>query len=84
MLEALIMREISGPRPVVDRTYDAGMMTTYATRRLDVLCGRLRLPADDHQSQTFHINADRDHVRREYDVVRPRLREGLALLRIVW
>ena len=71
--ERLVVRQVAGACPVVDREHEPGVLAADAAGRLDVLAGRLRLAGDDHRAESLDVDADRDHVRRQQHVDRPRL-----------
>ncbi len=70
--EALVVRQVTGPRPVVDRAHQAGRggVTADPAGGLDVLRGALGLTGHHHQAKALNVHADRNHVRGQHHVQR--------------
>src|SRR5271166_5832905 len=80
MLERLVMAEVTGTSPVVDRDDKSGELTPDPAGRLDVLGGRLGLSAANHHPQPGDIDPDRDHVGGEQNIERSWLQVGRVLV----
>ena len=74
-IDAMNGQAING-RPLMVNEARPRELAADATRRLDVLGGRLRLADDRHQAEPRHVHAHGDHVGGQDDVDRA----GITLL----
>jgi len=76
VFERFVVRKVPRARPGQDGIDDTWVGPTDPTGGLNVCRRVLGLAIDDHEPYPIHVDTDRKHIGREYDVDRT----GLSLL----
>ena len=80
VLEPLVVRQVPGPRPVVDRDDQTRLAPTDTARCLDVLGRVLGLARDHHQAEPLNVHTYGQHVGGQQHVNRLGMGVFLSLL----